>query len=99
MEQQIIKNPLAHRLPDMGYCTYENKCGKHFDCLECEYLLPDVNLIEFYRATALKQLEKSEFWTQKGNNIYSRDNLHRATLFTKLYEKSLIAKGESNNAK
>lgn len=99
IEQQIIKNPLAYKLPDLGYCTYENKCGKHFDCLECEYLLPDVNLLEFYRLTALKQLEKSEFWIQKGNNIYTKDNLHRATLFTKLYEKSLIVKRELNDAK
>lgn len=97
MEQQIIKNPLAHKLPDMGYCAYENKCGSHYDCLECDYLIPDIELIEYYRETATSQLNKSDFWAKKGNSMYQKDSLHRATLFTKLYEKALMAMRNKND--
>lgn len=91
-EEKIIKNPLAHKLPNMGFCSFENECGTHYDCLECEYLIPDLELMEYYRETALEQIKKSEYWEKKGNNLYQRDSLHRATLFTKLYEKILLIK-------
>ncbi|BFU78780.1 hypothetical protein ALC152_19950 [Arcobacter sp. 15-2] len=92
MEKKIIQNPLAHKLPNMGYCSYENNCGQHYDCLDCKYLLPDYNLLEYYQETALNQLKKAAYWAEKENKLFEKDSLHRATLFTKLYEKVLLAK-------
>lgn len=86
IEKKIMEKPLAFRLPEMGFCSYENKCGSHFDCLECKYLIPDVDLKEYYRSTAIKEFNKSEYWSQKKNDLLSKDHFYRATLFAKLYE-------------
>lgn len=96
MEKKILESPLSHKLPDMGYCSYENQCGKHYECLDCDYLIPDYDLKEYYRETAMNQLRKADYWENKGNNLYYRDSIHRATLFTKLHEKVLKHEKEIN---
>lgn len=96
LEEKILINPRAHKLPDFGYCPDVSSCGQHFFCLGCDSLIADVALNEYYWEQADREIKRSEQYKVMGEKNKAKDSLHRATLFTKLYLDTSLNKGDLN---
>lgn len=87
LENKILCNPRAHKLPQIGYCTDISSCGNHFECLGCKDLIPDKELENYYYEQAWVYLEKTKQQEKIGDKINAKDNLFRATLFNELWQR------------
>lgn len=93
MEKKIMSNLRAHKISNLGYCPNVAHCGKHFECLDCEYLLPDNSLKNYYLSQADRYLEIAEKQNSVNDVTNARDSFHRASLFAQLFNK-VISKEE-----
>lgn len=87
LETKLLSNFRAHKIPDLGYCPNVSSCGNHFECLDCDYLLPDYDLKDYYLEQVDRYFEIAEKQNTLDDITNARDSLHRATLFANLYNK------------
>ena len=89
LEKKIMNNLRAHKISNLGYCPNVSNCGKRFECLDCKYLLPDIDLKDYYISQADKYLEIANQQNNLGDITNARDSFHRASLFAQLFNKLL----------
>jgi hypothetical protein len=87
LEEKILSNLRAHKIPNLGFCPNISHCGNHFECINCEYLLPDVDLKSYYLEQADRYLEIAEKQHELNDSTNARDSFHRASLFAELFNK------------
>jgi hypothetical protein len=86
-EKKLLENPKAHKISDLGYCPNTVGCGNHYECLDCDDLVPDKELEEYYLEQVDRYLKITEKQYELGDNTNAKDSHHRATLFAVLYNK------------
>ena len=86
-EKKLLEYPRAHKISDLGYCPNTAGCGNHFECLDCDDLVPDKALEEYYLEQVDRYLKITERQYELGDNTNAKDSHHRATLFAVLYNK------------
>jgi len=96
LEKKIMNNLRAHKISNLGYCPNVAHCGNHFECLDCEYLLPDYDLKDYYISQADRYLEIAEKQNSLNDITNARDSFHRASLFAQLFNKVINNKEEHN---
>lgn len=96
LEKKIMSNLRAHKISNLGYCPNVAHCGNHFECLDCEYLLPDYDLKDYYISQADRYLEIAEKQNNLNDTTNARDSFHRASLFAQLFNKVINEKGDAN---
>lgn len=96
LEKKIMDNLRAHKISNLGYCPNVAHCGNHFECLDCEYLLPDYDLKDYYISQADRYLEIAEKQNNLNDTTNARDSFHRASLFAQLFNKVINNKEENN---
>lgn len=97
LEKKIMSNLRAHKISNLGYCPNVAHCGNHFECLDCEYLLPDYDLKGYYISQADRYLEIAEKQNNLNDTTNARDSFHRASLFAQLFNKVINCKEEDND--
>lgn len=97
LEKKIMNNLRAHKISNLGYCPNVAHCGNHFECLDCEYLLPDYDLKDYYISQADRYLEIAEKQNNLNDTTNARDSFHRASLFAQLFNKVINKKGKHND--
>jgi hypothetical protein len=95
-EKKIMSNPRSHKISNLGYCPNVAHCGNHFECLDCEYLLPDYDLKDYYMTQADRYLEIAEKQNDLNDMTNARDSFHRASLFAQLFNKVMNNKEDGN---
>ena len=87
LEEKILSNLRAHKIPDLGFCPDISHCGNHFECIDCDFLLPDAELKSYYLEQADRYLEIAEKQHELNDSTNARDSFHRASLFAQLFNK------------
>ncbi|MDP2849487.1 MAG: hypothetical protein Q8O20_00280 [Sulfuricurvum sp.] len=91
-EENLLANPRAHKIADLGYCPDVASCGNHLECLDCDDLIPDADLEGYYLEQVDRYLTIAEKQVEIGEETNARDSHHRAALFASLYNKVQIRK-------
>lgn len=91
-EESLLKNPRAHKIADLGYCPDVASCGNHLECLDCDDLIPDADLEEYYLEQVDRYLKIAEKQFELGDETNARDSHHRAALFASQYNKVQVGK-------
>jgi len=86
-EKKLLKNPKAHKISNLGYCPNTAGCGNHYECLDCDDLVPDKELEEYYLEQVDRYLKITEKQYETGDQVNAKDSYHRASLFAALYNK------------
>ncbi len=86
-EKRLLENPRAHKISDLGYCPNTAGCGNHYECLDCDDLLPDMELEEYYLKQVDRYLKIAEKQYETGDSTNATDSHHRASLFASLHNK------------
>lgn len=97
LEKKIMSNFRAHKISNLGYCPNVSHCGNHFECLDCDYLLPDYDLKDYYISQADRYIEIAEKQTNLNDTANARDSFHRASLFAHLFNKVIKNEGKYND--
>lgn len=72
MEKRLLNNIRAHKLKH-GICSDITGCKNHYQCIECDYFIPDVNDLPYYESEVKQWTKKVEFFTQQ-NNQFMKEN-------------------------
>jgi len=86
-EKRLLENPRAHKIANLGFCPDVSGCGNHFECLDCESLVPDEDLKDYYIEQTDRYIKISEMQFEMGDTAKAKDSLHLATLFVSQYNK------------
>lgn len=86
-EKKLLENPKAHKISNLGYCPNTAGCGNHYECLDCDDLVPDKELEEYYLEQVDRYLKITEKQYEMGDQVNAKDSYHRASLFAALYNK------------
>jgi hypothetical protein len=85
---KIMENPFAHQLPDYGFCPDASKCGNHFECLGCNWLVPSPKLREYYYSQAEEYSGRADNLAEIGKNHLADDRMAVALKFYRLYKRT-----------
>lgn len=85
---KIMENPFAHQLPDYGFCPDASKCGNHFECLGCDFLVPDPKLRDYYYIQAEEYSRRADNLAEIGKNHLADDRMVVALKFYRLYKRT-----------
>lgn len=85
---KIMKNPFAHQLPDYGFCPDASQCGNHFECLGCNWLVPDPKLRDYYYTQAEEYSRRADNLAEIGKNHLADDRMAVALKFYRLYQRT-----------
>ncbi|MDM5271206.1 hypothetical protein PGH07_03365 [Sulfurovum sp. zt1-1] len=86
-EANLLENPRAHKIANLGYCPDIAGCGNHLECLDCSDLIPDADLEGYYLDQVDRYLKIAEKQYEMEDKTNARDSHHRAALFASLYNK------------
>ena len=86
-EKKLLENPKAHKISNLGYCPNTAGCGNHYECLDCDDLVPDKELEKYYLEQVDRYLKITEKQYETGDQVNAKDSYHRASLFAALYNK------------
>ncbi len=86
-EANLLANPRAHKISNLGYCPDVTSCGNHLECLDCPDLIPDADLESYYLDQVDRYLKIAEKQYEMKDDTNARDSHHRAALFASLYNK------------
>ena len=86
---KIKDDPLNHQLPDLGFCPDASRCGNHFECVGCEYLVPHPELKEYYLDQAEEYRYRAKKLKEIGKEHLYRDRMIVASKFFNLYLRSM----------
>lgn len=85
-EELLLKNPRAYRIGNLGICSDVTSCGSDlFECLDCDYLVPDADNEDYYAAEYEKWAERVVKHTKSGN----RSLAEHASYMAQQHEKQL----------
>jgi integrase len=80
---KILERPFAKEIHNLGVCSDIRDCGKDkFHCIGCEFLIPDIDDLDYYKKEISGWKGKLEL-AEKASNIYWADNCRTNIL---LYE-------------
>lgn len=90
--EQIAARPFAKRIHNLGICSDIRGCSKdRFQCLKCEYLVPDVADLDYY-------IHEKEDWEQKlekarnlGMDYFAENCEYNLELFRHIIDRILSA--------
>lgn len=85
---KIMENPFAHQLPDYGFCPDASQCGNHFECLGCNWLVPDPKLRDYYYSQAEEYSRRADNLAEIGKNHLADDRMAVALKFYRLYQRT-----------
>lgn len=85
---KIMENPFAHQLPDYGFCPDASQCGNHFECLGCNWLVPDPKLRDYYYTQAEEYSRRADNLAEIGKNHLADDRMAVALKFYRLYQRT-----------
>lgn len=85
---KIMVNPYAHQLPGYGFCPDASTCGNHFECLGCDFLVPNPNLREYYFEQAKDYIKRADNLAELGKNHSADDRMAVAVKFYRLYQRT-----------
>lgn len=85
---KIMENPFAHQLPGYGFCCDASSCGSHFECLDCNTLVPNPRLREYYYSQAKEYVERADNLALIGHNDLADDRMAVALKFYRLYNRT-----------
>lgn len=86
MEEKLLRNPRAYRIGDLGICSDITSCGNDlFECLDCDYLVPDADNEEYYIAEIERWSARVVKHTKSGNTSLAE----HASYMANLHEKQL----------
>lgn len=85
---KIMENPYAHQLPGYGFCPDASKCGDHFHCIGCDFLVPSPKLRDYYYAQAEEYAGRADNLAEIGKNHLADDRMTVALKFYRLYNRT-----------
>ncbi|MDD2781780.1 hypothetical protein [Sulfuricurvum sp.] len=85
---KIMENPFAHQLPDYGFCPDASQCGNHFECLGCNWLVPDPKLRDYYYSQAEEYSRRADNLAEIGKNHLADDRMAVALKFYRMYQRT-----------
>lgn len=98
-EKRLLENPRAHKISNLGFCSDVSGCGNHFECLDCDDLIPDKDLEEYYLDQTDRYLNVTKKQIEMEEMTNARDSHHRASLFASLYNKVQVNKKDIHDKK
>lgn len=85
---KVKDNPFAHQLPGYGFCPDASICGNHFECLGCNYLIPNPSLRDYYFQQAEEYVSRADELVRYGKNHMADDRMALALKFYRLYQRT-----------
>ncbi|TGU69923.1 hypothetical protein E4633_20235 [Geomonas terrae] len=87
-EEQLLKTPRAYRIGNLGICSDVTSCGSDlFECLDCEYLVPDADNEDYYAAEYGKWADRIVKHTKSGNRSLAEQASYMAQQYEKLLDR------------
>jgi integrase len=83
-EAKLLSNPRAYRIGDLGICSDITSCGSDlYECLDCDYLVPDADNEDYYVAEADKWSARVTRHKESGNKALEERAIQMAFLHGK----------------
>ncbi|MDH4162352.1 MAG: hypothetical protein OEW15_06635 [Nitrospirota bacterium] len=87
-EMKLLRNPRAYRIGKLGICSDITSCkGDLFECLDCDFLVPDAENKDYYMEQCAIWLERASLHLEKGNKSLAEHAQGMSNLFQSQVDK------------